>query len=198
MQRRIQNSMQYLNDEVMQLLTETTAFIVALIMILCIGIIDWVTGNEIQFFVFYFVPITITGLKCSPLKVYLLAILSGISWYVSDLLNGMQYLDISYDIWNNFVRISAFFVIGIAVMQIRTLLEKERKDTSDLRNAFSEIKRLKELLPICSYCKKIRDDNGYWHQIEVYIAENSDAQFSHGACPECAGKVMKEMARLPD
>lgn len=48
-----------------------------------------------------------------------------------------------------------------------------------------EVKTLRGLLPICSYCKKIRDDKGYWKQIEVYIAANSQADFSHGLCPEC-------------
>jgi PAS domain S-box-containing protein len=49
----------------------------------------------------------------------------------------------------------------------------------------AEIKRLRGLLPICSFCKKIRDDKGYWNQIETYIRERSDAEFSHGICPEC-------------
>ena len=48
-----------------------------------------------------------------------------------------------------------------------------------------EVKALRGLLPICSYCKRIRDDKGYWKQIEVYIAANSQADFSHGLCPEC-------------
>ena len=51
-----------------------------------------------------------------------------------------------------------------------------------------EVKTLGGLLPICSYCKKIRDDKGYWNQIEAYIQENSEAQFSHGICQECAEK----------
>jgi hypothetical protein len=49
-------------------------------------------------------------------------------------------------------------------------------------------KELKGLLPICSVCKKIRDDKGYWNQIEGYIQKHSDAQFSHGICPDCSKK----------
>jgi hypothetical protein len=51
-----------------------------------------------------------------------------------------------------------------------------------------EIKQLSGLLPICSYCKKIRDDQGYWSQIETYIRDHSDAEFSHSICKECAEK----------
>ncbi len=55
-------------------------------------------------------------------------------------------------------------------------------------NAQKEVKKLSGLLPICASCKKIRDDKGYWNQIEEYIQTNSDAQFSHGMCPECTEK----------
>jgi len=58
-----------------------------------------------------------------------------------------------------------------------------------LQEAFESIKTLTGLLPICSHCKKIRDDKGYWNQIEGYIQEHSDAQFSHGICPECSDEL---------
>jgi hypothetical protein len=56
-----------------------------------------------------------------------------------------------------------------------------------------EVKTLSGFLPICSYCKKIRDDQGYWEQIESYIGEHSDAVFSHSVCQECAEKYYPEM-----
>ena len=59
--------------------------------------------------------------------------------------------------------------------------------------ALSKIKTLSGLLPICSHCKKIRDDKGYWNQIESYIHKHSDAEFSHSICPECAKKYYPDM-----
>ncbi|MFO7607136.1 MAG: HAMP domain-containing protein [Desulfurivibrionaceae bacterium] len=56
----------------------------------------------------------------------------------------------------------------------------------ELEKALSEIKKLRGILPICSFCKKIRDDKGYWNQVEVYIKEHSEADFSHSLCPDCA------------
>jgi hypothetical protein len=53
-------------------------------------------------------------------------------------------------------------------------------------NLVEENKELKGFLPICAHCKKIRDDAGYWHQVEEYIRDHSEAQFSHGICPDCA------------
>ncbi len=58
----------------------------------------------------------------------------------------------------------------------------------ELRNTMEEIKTLKGIIPICSHCKKIRDDKGYWDRVENYISEHSMAKFSHGICPECAEK----------
>jgi len=59
----------------------------------------------------------------------------------------------------------------------------------ELKEALAEIKTLSGMLPICSSCKKIRDDHGYWTQIEQYISEHSDAEFSHGICPDCVDKL---------
>lgn len=71
--------------------------------------------------------------------------------------------------------------------------EREREELIlKLENALSEIKTLKGILPICASCKKIRDDEGYWKQIESYISEHSEAEFSHGICPECARKLYPE------
>ena len=61
----------------------------------------------------------------------------------------------------------------------------------ELSRALSEVKVLHGLLPICMYCKKIRDDKDYWQSVEGYISEHTDARFSHGICPECYEKVVK-------
>lgn len=76
----------------------------------------------------------------------------------------------------------------------RKELEREReKLIEELQQALSEIKTLRGFLPICANCKKIRDDEGYWQQIEEYIQERSDARFSHSICPECTKKLYPEL-----
>jgi len=75
----------------------------------------------------------------------------------------------------------------------RKLIEEERRKLiEDLQEALAEVKALSGLLPICASCKKIRDDKGYWTQIESYIRDHSEADFSHGICPECAKKLYPE------
>jgi PAS domain S-box-containing protein len=72
----------------------------------------------------------------------------------------------------------------------RKVVEKEReKFILELREALSQVKMLSGLLPICSSCKKIRNDEGYWEQMEMYIRDHSEAEFSHGICPECVQKL---------
>jgi two-component system, response regulator PdtaR len=79
--------------------------------------------------------------------------------------------------------------IAIELGVYRARIESEREALiKDLQKALSEVKFLQGFLPICSFCKKIRDDKGYWNQIESYISGHSEAEFSHGFCPECAKK----------
>lgn len=67
--------------------------------------------------------------------------------------------------------------------------EKREKLITELKDALEKIKKLQGLLPICSNCKKIRDDKGYWNQLESYIEKYSNVSFSHGICPECSDKL---------
>jgi len=81
----------------------------------------------------------------------------------------------------------------------RIRIEKEKEDLiAKLKDALNSIKTLNGLLPICSHCKMIRDDQGYWNQIEVYIQKHSDAAFSHSICQECAKKYYPDMNLYDD
>jgi PAS domain S-box-containing protein len=106
------------------------------------------------------------------------------------------------------VEVSASNVISTATNQIlgrmasfvditaRKEVENDRETLiSKLQNAIDTIKTLKGIIPICSYCKKIRNDSGAWDQMEAYISAHSEAHFSHGACPECYKKAMGELVK---
>ena len=71
------------------------------------------------------------------------------------------------------------------------IVERERL-IRELRDSLDQVRALSGLLPICASCKKIRDDKGYWQAVEGYIMEHSEAQFSHGICPDCARKLYPE------
>jgi PAS domain S-box-containing protein len=81
----------------------------------------------------------------------------------------------------------------------RKRIEEEReKLVRDLQKALSEVKKLSGFLPICASCKKIKDDKGYWRQIEAYIRDHSEAEFSHGICPDCMKKLYGDIPEEED
>jgi len=87
-----------------------------------------------------------------------------------------------------FMTISGFFI-----WQIRRGWNRLEAVRASLEDALASVKTLSGLLPICASCKRIRDDNGYWNQIESYISEHSEADFSHSLCPDCARKLYPDL-----
>jgi hypothetical protein len=84
-------------------------------------------------------------------------------------------------------------LLGVFWGKIKQADKEKSVVIAELKKALEEIKTLSGFLPICASCKKIRDDQGYWKQIEVYISEHSEAEFSHGICPECAQKLYPDI-----
>jgi len=79
---------------------------------------------------------------------------------------------------------------------LKESLTERDKLVSELQDALARIKTLRGFVPICSYCKKIRNDKNYWEHLEVYITERSEAEFTHSICPECSSKVMSEFSKM--
>ncbi|RKY55180.1 MAG: hypothetical protein DRP89_03805 [Candidatus Neomarinimicrobiota bacterium] len=75
------------------------------------------------------------------------------------------------------------------IIERKRLERKMEQLIKDLKTALTNVKRLRGLIPICASCKKIRDDEGYWKEVESYIREHSDAEFTHGICPDCMKKL---------
>jgi len=91
-------------------------------------------------------------------------------------------------------RIMAFLVKPIKAADLApaiNLAVQRFKELCALQDALARVKQLHGLLPICMYCKKIRDDHNYWQQVEAYISRHSEAQFSHGICPACYEEIVK-------
>ncbi len=105
---------------------------------------------------------------------------------VADIVKGLEsgandYIVKPYNVKELQVRIG----VGCRVVEMQAIMDRQ---IQELKAAMEHIKTLHGLLPICTYCKKIRNDQKYWQQIENYISEHTDALFSHGICPECFAK----------
>ncbi len=93
------------------------------------------------------------------------------------------------------VIVAVYLMLAFAIYSFRRWrdVQVSRKrlaqKNAELQAAFSEIKRLRGMIPICSSCKNIRDDSGYWHEVAAYISDHSDAEFTHSLCPNCAQKL---------
>ncbi len=125
------------------------------------------------------------------------------------------YYDISFSInqYNKLFRISNTILLLIIIIlmvaltytfykaytniTIRNKIEKELlEQKTELQKALNEIKTLEGIVPICSYCKKVRDDDGFWQQVGDYIHSHSEAKVSHGVCPDCIKKHFPDMKTL--
>jgi len=157
-----------------------------------LGFIDWITGYKLNFFVFYFLPVSVGAWYIGYGAAVILSLLCAFVWFFADAMSGHLYESHFYAVWNTMIRLTSFLAIGWSVSKIRALIIHEREISEALRRSMSEIKVLEGFLPICSQCKKIRDEDGDWHQMEAYIGERTNTLFSHSYCPECAKKAMEE------
>ena len=149
-----------------------------------VGLSDYLTGPELSFGVFYFLPIWLMTWHFSRGVAILFSLLCAMVWFAVDDASGVQYSTSIVPFWNAAARLVYF-------LSFTFLLSYSREQ---LRQSKEEVKRLSGLLPICASCKKIRNDEGYWQEIESYLHSHSDTRFSHGICPECAKKLYPEFA----
>jgi PAS domain S-box-containing protein len=106
---------------------------------------------------------------------------------------GLEFpMELSLASWE--IENETFYTSIIRDISARKRLEQEKEESIlKLADALAKVKTLSGLLPICSYCKRIRDDKGYYHQIESYIRDHSEANFSHSICPNCAKEHFPDM-----
>jgi uncharacterized paraquat-inducible protein A len=170
-----------------------SVYSVAVLMVVLIGWADYISGWELGFFVFYFIPISFSAWFIKKEDAVAIAIFSAATWFMADYFLANHYSSHFYAFWNSAIRLIAFVLIAVLVASTRRSLDQQKKISADLQHSLDQVKQLKGMLPICASCKKIRNDKGYWEQIEHYISERSETEFTHGLCPECAKKLYPEL-----
>lgn len=151
-----------------------------------LGVLDWWSGYELNFFVFYFAPVAFAAWTLGAVPAYVTAVLSGLVWFMADWCSGHSYSSNFYAYWNTALRIFSFLVIAYCTDRIRRLADE----------AHRVARHLSGLLPMCAWCKRIRTDTGYWDQVEHYLQEHSDAKFTHSICNDCAKTLEAEASSL--
>jgi K+-sensing histidine kinase KdpD len=170
----------------------TTAAVAALL--IAIAWLDDATGYDLQFFVFYYLPVSLATWSLGRTAGLATSLLAALAWLAADVHSGHPYQNLRLAYWNGMIRLVAFAVIALGVSHLKARAARERALRVQTENALSEVKQLRGLLPICSSCKRVRDDHGSWNQIEAYVRDHTDAEFTHGLCPECARRLYPEFA----
>ena len=103
-------------------------------------------------------------------------------------------------LWNAVADLERETIYSVARDITRRKLAEEERDrlVVELQAALAEVRTLQAILPICSYCKKVRDDENYWHSVEGYIQTHTDTQFSHGICPSCYATEIEPVFARPE
>jgi len=165
-----------------------------------LGYIDYLTGYKISLFVFYFIPIIIGTRRLGLLSGILLSVVSVIMRDMADYLDGRPYASEWIAVWNTFMRLASFLTVTWLTAHYTLLLARYRTLAATRRKLAAEVKVLEGLLPICTSCKKICNDQGNWEPVEHYIEHHTEAKFAHDTCPECRKKwsVAAGMGGKPD
>ena len=162
---------------------------IALLLNLIIGVIDYLTGYEIGMEVLYLMPIGLSSWLVNRRAGIIMSGLSTVTLMTAHILAGEVIESYFIYYWNIFVHVGFFMVVVYLISEEKIISDNNKILICKLQKSLDEIKTLSGLLPICSACKKIRDDDGYWKQIEHYISEYTDATFSHSICPVCKEKL---------
>lgn len=153
---------------------------------------DYATGYEMGFFVFYFLPVAMAAWFRGRSAGLVTALAGAVCWCLSDILSGHPYSRVWLVYWEASIHLASFVIVSLLVAGARARLEQERRLGERLRAALSEVRTLKGLIPVCSYCRRIRNDDACWDRFEAYLAAHTDVQFTHGICPDCYEKMAFE------
>ncbi|MDA8433978.1 MAG: hypothetical protein M0Z60_13615 [Nitrospiraceae bacterium] len=174
-------------------LSKNSVFAIGLALNMVVGGVDFFTGLDIGLTVFYLLPIAFVTWFAGRKAGLLMSVVSIITTVLSDILDGKILIHIAIETWNALVHLGFFIVVTYLLGRLKHELDGRSKIIAELKKALNEIKTLSGLLPMCAWCKKVRDDSGYWKQVEQYIAEHTEAEFTHGICPDCLKKMEPEL-----
>ena len=173
-------------------LSPKTGVTASLVVTLLVAWMDFITGLELEFSAFYILPVLLAAWMAGWRWAMVLALVSAMAWSAVDHWAGHVHPNAFYAIWEFLNHASIYLVVAATVGGMRMAIARQRALNLELSQALDEVGELKGLLPVCAWCHKIRDDQGYWGQLETYIEARTRASFTHGICPDCQATVMAE------
>jgi K+-sensing histidine kinase KdpD len=150
-----------------------------------IGAVDYFTGVEVNLTLFYLFPVILVTWGIGTGAGAFASLFAALVWATIDHF-GRPSLDLATASWNICIELALFLFFAVVAARLRDDAREQERLNGELQSALAEVRTLSGILPICAWCKKIRDENGNWQRLESYIKSHSDAEFTHGICPECA------------
>ncbi len=173
---------------------------VSLISLVLVSYIDWYTGYEELFFIFYFVPVAFCAWRLSQAATVMMAVLAGVGWFITDWWSGHVYSQEWLRYWNGFICFLAFALLGLIMHRWQRSLQEQRKAREELARALEEIRRSTEeirklqgqLQVVCAWTKRIKID-GRWISFDEFLTSKLHVSVSHGISPEAYEEIKKSL-----
>ena len=159
---------------------------------LAVAIVDYVTADEIEVVPFYLLPLAIAAWHLGRVESIGAALFCTATWLIEVRLSDRPVSNALVPYWNALMLLGTFSTVVILLGSLRRASAEQKRLIADLQSTLAHVKTLGGLLPICAWCKKIRDDSGYWLAVEAYLQDHSDAAFTHGICPDCSVKFQSQ------
>jgi K+-sensing histidine kinase KdpD len=158
--------------------------------------LDIQTGFQLKLGPFYLLPVLLMTWVGGMAQGLVAAVLAATIWRGIDLVFRPASMPVWILTFDALIHLLSFAAVSLFVSWARSLVMRERKLVHDLSDFLANVRELEGLLPMCAWCKKVRDDKGYWQQIETYISQHTKADWTHGICPECQAKFMESQGHL--
>ncbi len=161
---------------------------IGVLLTMVIGCLDYVTGYELRMELLYLVPISYVTWFVGQRTGILFSVLSLITIVFSDVTAGKQYTQFTIEIWNGAMYF-VFYVMVTVLLRLQKTLQQRESLIEELDRALSMNEELSSMLPVCSNCRKVRNDDAYRRKVDSYISKHTKAEFSRGLCTECSARL---------
>jgi hypothetical protein len=162
-------------------------------LVVLIGFLDCVLGYEMSFSLLYLAPIILVTWLAGRREGVVVASLSVLVGFGVDMLRAHRFAHPLMPFWHALVRLGFFLIVVILLARLKRSYEEQRHMVRELQESLAQVTSLSGLIPICAWCKKVRDDQGYWHQVELSRTEHAAAALTYGICQECYAKELQAL-----
>ncbi|MFN7958885.1 MAG: hypothetical protein U0P46_11280 [Holophagaceae bacterium] len=148
--------------------------------------LDYAMGLRVRFGPAYAFPVLLITWYFGRSWGLLSALISALLWHGMQMVVLQDYSITFYRYWDLLSGLLAFLAVALAASWSRGMYLRASLLNEELQLALEKVRTLEGMLPICAWCRKVRDEQGQWEQIETYVAKHSDTTWTHGICPECS------------